>query len=86
MSKKYLREFVDILRSFHSAGEMEEFLQAVLTPKELDEIPKRIQIVKLLKKGIPQREVTERLGVGIATVTRGSVALRTKGFKDLTFS
>lgn len=86
MSKKYLREFVEILHSFKSESEMEDFLEAVLTPKELDEIPKRIQIVKLLKKGIPQREVTERLGVGIATVTRGSAAMRTKGFKDLTFS
>lgn len=59
---------------------MTEFLQALLTPKELSEIPHRIQIIKLLKAGLPQREVAERLGVGIATVTRGAKEINNNGF------
>lgn len=29
----------------------------------------------MLKQGIPQKEISKKLGVGIATVTRGSKAL-----------
>jgi TrpR family trp operon transcriptional repressor len=60
---------------------MEDFLRGILTPSELEEIPKRLQIVKLLKAGIAQKEISERLGVGIATVTRGSKEVRTGKFK-----
>jgi len=51
---------------------MREFLLGLLTPKEIEELPKRIQIVKMLKKGIPHHTIAEKLGVGVATVTRGS--------------
>lgn len=55
-----------------SRSDMEDFLRGILTPSEIDEIPKRLQIVKMLKAGVPQKEISEKLGVGIATVTRGS--------------
>lgn len=86
MSKKYLRELAEVLHAMKNETEIEEFLEAILTPKELVEIPKRLQIIKLLKKGVPQREITEQLGVGIATVTRGSIAIKSKGFRELEFS
>lgn len=60
---------------------MEDFLLGILTPKELQEIPTRLSIVKMLKRGIPQHEVVERLGVGIATVTRGSKEIQKGRFK-----
>src|SRR4051812_35652401 len=52
--KKALNELVDIF--VHIPGEMEmvEFLKGILTPQELEEIPVRLQIVKMLKQGIPQ--------------------------------
>lgn len=60
---------------------MEDFLLGILTPKELEEIPRRLEIVKMLKEGIPQHEIAESLGVGVATVTRGSRELRKGRFK-----
>jgi len=80
---KYLRELVQYLSRLDDARAITKFLKAVLTPKELAEIPKRLQIVKLLKKGMPQREIAEKLGVGIATVTRGSKEVQLGNFRDV---
>ena len=55
---------------------MEQIPRSLLTPSELSEISKRLQIFKLLEQGMPQRQIAEKLGVGIATVTRGSRALK----------
>ena len=53
-------------------SEMSDFLEGILTPKEILELAQRIEIVKLLKSGMPQRQIAEKVGVGIATVSRGS--------------
>lgn len=83
MNKKYLNEFINIINKKAHTKELEQFIHAILTPKELDEIPKRLQIVKMLKKGLPQREIVEKLGVGVATVTRGSKEIQKGSFKDI---
>ncbi len=62
---------------------MQDFLLGILTPKELEEIPTRLQIVKMLKAGIAQHTIAEKLNVGIATVTRGSKELQKGRFKDI---
>ncbi len=80
MSKE-LKELIETLLSIESKNEMEDFLRGILTPKELVEIPTRLQIVKLLKKGISQHVISEKLGVGIATVTRGSKEIQMGRFK-----
>lgn len=51
-----------------------DILAALLTDKEQSELSNRIQIFTLLQQGLPQREISERLGVGIATVSRGAKA------------
>jgi len=59
------------------------FFEAILTPKELGEIPTRLQIVKMLKQGVSQRKIVDKLGVGVATVTRGSKEIQKGNFKDI---
>lgn len=63
----------------------EDFLINLLTPAECEEISKRLQIVKRLDEGRPQRIIAEQLGVSIATVTRGSRELKygVSGFKKI---
>jgi len=63
---------------------MVNFLYGILTPQELEEIPVRLQIVKLLKKGTPQHEIAQKLGVGVATVTRGSKEIAKGRFSSIT--
>lgn len=73
----YRQELIQALRNAAKNDVvLESFLTAILTPSELEDIAKRLQIVKLLDAGMPQRDVAERLSVGIATVTRGARELK----------
>ncbi len=60
---------------------MDNFLEGIFTPQELAEIPTRLQIIRMLKKKIPQQQIAQKLKVGIATVTRGSKELAKGNFK-----
>ena len=73
----YTQELISHLLEAKDPDSMEKVLQSLLTPSEFHEISKRLQIIKLLLAGMPQRQIAEKLGVGIATVTRGSRALKT---------
>ena len=70
MSK--ITKLAHIFLKNQTAAEMQDFLAGILTPKEIVELNQRVEIVKLLKAGLPQRKIAEKVGVGIATVTRGS--------------
>ncbi len=78
-----LNELIDLLLSIRDRKGMEDFLLGILTPKELLEIPTRLQIVKKLKAGMPQHEIADELKVGIATVTRGSTEIKKGRFKNI---
>lgn len=82
---QFVNELVETVLSLKKKEIALAFLQNILTPAELDEIATRLQIVKLLKKGLPQREVAEKLGVSIGTVSRGSRELKygVPGFKNV---
>ena len=67
--QKKLNELVAAVKNGSEAGEL---LKALLTPVEYDEMAKRWQIVCSLMEGMPQRDISSKLGVSIATVTRGS--------------
>lgn len=74
--EQYKRE---LRRAIGKTGEndrlLDDFLKDILTPAEYREIAKRVQILKLLGQRLPHREIADKLGVGIATVERGSRVL-----------
>ena len=72
----YKRELIEHLLAAKDYDMLDQALSDLLTPTEMTEISKRLQILRLLEAGLPQREIAEMLGVGIATVTRGSRALK----------
>jgi TrpR family trp operon transcriptional repressor len=72
MNKHYLDELVNYILGLKNKDEAVEFLKGILTPQEMEQIVLRLQIVKKLKAGEPQRQIADELGVGIATITRGS--------------
>ncbi len=78
-----LDELMEVILKMKSKKQLENFLQGILTPKELEEIPNRIKIVKLLKKGIAHQDIANKLHVGVATVTRGSRELKSGRFEDV---
>ena len=83
MVNKYYNSLVDAFTSLNTKKDVREFLDGILTPKERKELPVRLQIVKLLKKGIPQHEIATKLGVGVATVSRGSKEIAKGNFSLL---
>lgn len=85
MDKEFIKELSVVLVGIKDVATAEAFLRNILTPAELDEISRRLQIVKLLMKGMPQREVAKKLGVSMGTVSRGSRELKygENGFRKI---
>jgi TrpR family transcriptional regulator, trp operon repressor len=75
---KHIDYLVNHLLIQESAAELEKALRDLLTPHELIDVANRLQIFEMLEQGIPQRQIADTLGVGIATVTRGSNTLKTR--------
>lgn len=80
---KQLNEFTETILKIKSKEEMLDFLKGIMTPKELLEFPHRLEIVRMLKKGVSHHDIAGKLGVGIATVTRGSRELQKGRFKTI---
>jgi TrpR family trp operon transcriptional repressor len=80
-NKSLHKKLVQHLLSAASPQDMSTMLASLLTPGELDSIATRLEIARLLKAGVVQREIAKRLGVGIATVSRGSRELKAGKFK-----
>lgn len=78
-----LDKLVDFLLTLKTRKDVTGFLKAILTPRELAEISTRLEIVRLLKRNLPQREVARLLKVGVATVTRGARELRLGHFRNV---
>lgn len=81
--RKYFNELIQEFMKIKDRRIMENFLSGLLTQSELKEIPMRVQIVKKLKNSIPQQKIAEELGVGIATVTRGSNEIKKGRFINI---
>lgn len=80
---KQLDEFINALLKIKNKDKMRDFLEGILTPKELIELPHRLEIVKMLKRGISHHDVAGKLGVGVATVGRGSRELQKGRFQNV---
>ncbi len=46
------------------------FFTDLCTPAELEAMADRWQVVPLIREGVPYREIHERTGVSVATITR----------------
>ncbi|PJE62490.1 transcriptional regulator [Candidatus Roizmanbacteria bacterium CG10_big_fil_rev_8_21_14_0_10_39_6] len=77
MSKKpALEKISNFVLKLRTKGELEDFFMGILTPDEIETIATRMEIVRMLKRNIPQQKIARQLKVGIATVTRGSRELK----------
>lgn len=76
-------DVVDLVYSIRDKELLADFLVGLTTAKEREELVQRIEIIKKLVAGQPQHQIARDLGVGIATVTRGSKELSAGRFKAL---
>lgn len=80
---KEFRKFVALVGSMQDDALLEDFLVGITTDKERAALIQRLEIVKRLLAGEPQLKIAKDLGVGVATVTRGSKELAQGRFKVL---
>ena len=70
-----MKDLVNHLLAQETEEKMEKALLRLFTSSEIAELSNRLKIFQMLEDGIPQRKIADILGVGIATVTRGTNAL-----------
>ncbi len=69
--------FVELVREAVNKGQDEMLLTILLTSDEKEALVSRANIVlELLQGDLSQRQISQLLGVGIATITRGSNELK----------
>jgi TrpR family transcriptional regulator, trp operon repressor len=80
-----INEIARTLAATRDEKVIEEFLESLLTKKEIDEISSRWELVKLLDEGMSQRKISEKLNLSLCKITRGAKELKKKSsaFKEM---
>lgn len=71
-----LNEIAVVLSNTNDRKLIEDFLNSLLTNKEIIDISSRWELVKLLHAGVPQRKIAEDLRLSLCKITRGSRELK----------
>jgi TrpR family trp operon transcriptional repressor len=72
-------DIVDVLCGIDDRDVMSEFLDEILTANERKDLGLRWQSLELLSEGLAQRKISERLGISLCKITRGSKVLKKEG-------
>ncbi|MDN3614155.1 MAG: trp operon repressor [Vibrio gallaecicus] len=77
------QQLMDLVKSAADNGQHELLLTMMMTSDERDALVARVNILcELIKGDISQRQVSQMLGVGVATITRGSNELKAKSDQE----
>ncbi|NOI83459.1 trp operon repressor [Vibrio tubiashii] len=76
---KEWQQILDLIEHSTESQHHQMLLTMLLTPDEREALVARVNIFRELLKGeMSQRQISQMLGVGIATITRGSNELKSK--------
>ncbi|MDD1824433.1 trp operon repressor [Photobacterium sp. ZSDE20] len=77
------QQLMDLVKTAVEKDQHELLLTMMMTPDERDALVARINIFcELMKGDMSQRQVSQMLGVGVATITRGSNELKAKSEQE----
>ena len=71
-------EIACYLAATNSPEKIQNFLESILTPAELHDLGLRWELVKMLDRGMSQRQIAGELHVSLCKITRGSRELKKK--------
>ena len=77
------QQLMDLVKTAAEKDQHELLLTMMMTPDERDALVARVNIFcELMKGDMSQRQVSQMLGVGVATITRGSNELKAKSEQE----
>ncbi len=77
------QQIVELIKESVEKDQHEMLLTMLLTPDEREALVARVNIFRELLKGeLSQRQISQLLGVGVATITRGSNELKSKSMDE----
>jgi TrpR family trp operon transcriptional repressor len=74
--KLSLADICSVLCGISDPAPMQEFLTEILTPSECRDLALRWELMRRLKKGVPQRQIAAELGISLCKITRGAKILK----------
>jgi tryptophan synthase beta chain len=81
MKQNNFNDFVEFIYSIRDFDLFEDFMDAITSDKDKENLPKRVEVIKKLLSDESQHKIAGDLGVGVATVTKGSKLLAGGKFK-----
>jgi Trp operon repressor len=79
VDKEALRRFYALIALARTPREAKILVEDLFTPKEIQSLAERWELVQALAAGMTQREISKKLKISISKVTRGSRAFRHGG-------
>ncbi len=73
-----IRELVQVFSQIDNVRTMRKFFDEIFTEAERKDLSLRWQLMSMLKKKIPQREIASRLGISLCKITRGAKILKNR--------
>lgn len=71
-------EIAQYLAATDNPKKIQDFLESIMTPAELHDLELRWELVKMLDRGMSQRQIAGELHISLCKITRGSRELKKK--------
>lgn len=75
---KIKKELIDIFSTIDNKKTMEKLFDELFTPREIEDISLRWQLMKDLYSGETQRNIAKKYKISLCKITRGSKILKQK--------
>jgi TrpR family trp operon transcriptional repressor len=71
-----ISELITVFCRIRRPEQMRRFLEEILTPAERHDLAMRWELLRMLDKKVPQRDIADRLGLSLCKITRGAKILK----------